>query len=103
MQFSTLYLTGRFTPGQLPAAEPLNQWVPLVEFQADTPLGGGYGRRTAATMNPGISYVFDTYQLSIEAIVPLNRAGGFGVGIRAGVIFFIDDLVPSLFGKPVFR
>jgi hypothetical protein len=31
------------------------------------------------------------------------RAGGSGVGIRAGVIFLIDDLVPSLFGKPIFR
>ena len=69
----------------------------------DTPLDGGYGRKTAGTINPGVAYVFDKYQLSIEAIVPVNRAGGTGLGVRAGVILFIDDLIPSLFGKPVFH
>jgi hypothetical protein len=103
VQFSTLYLTNRFVPGQLPPEEPLNQWVPLVEFQFDTPLDGGYGRKTAGTINPGVSYVFGKYQLSIEGIVPVNRAGGTGLGIRAGVILFIDDVIPSLFGKPVFQ
>ena len=32
LEFSTLYLTRRFTPGKLPKEEPLNQFVPLVEF-----------------------------------------------------------------------
>jgi hypothetical protein len=102
LEFSTLYLTDRFT-GKPPTEEPLNQWVPMVEFEFDTPLDGGYGKKTAATMNPGIAYVFQTYQLSIEAIVPLNRRGGSSMGVRAGAVFFLDDLIPSLFGKPIFR
>jgi len=61
LEFSTLYLTDRFT-GKPPTEEPLYQWVPMVEFQFDTPLGGGYGTQTAATMNPGLAYVFPTYQ-----------------------------------------
>ena len=62
-----------------------------------------FGTKTAATVNPGISYVFDTYQLSIEAIVPINRRGGSSLGVRAGAVFFLDDLIPSIFGKPVLR
>jgi len=48
IEFSTLYLTDRFTPGKLPKEEPLNQLVPLVEFSFVSPRG----EKTAATMNP---------------------------------------------------
>jgi hypothetical protein len=66
IQYSTLYLTSRFDGGP-PKAEPLNQWVPLVEFKFDSPRG----QVTAAT------------------------------GFRAQLLFFLDDLAPSLFGKPL--
>jgi hypothetical protein len=52
LEFSTLYLTSRFTPGKLPKQEPLNQLVPLIEFSFVSPRG----EKTAATMNPGLSY-----------------------------------------------
>ena len=100
LEFSTLYLTDRFTGGQ-PKEEPLHQFVPLVEFPFDTPFGAGSNGRTVATMNPGLSYVADTWQLAVAAIVPLNREAGRGVGIRAQVLFFLDDLVPALFGQPL--
>jgi hypothetical protein len=47
IQYSTLYLTSRFDGGP-PKEEPLNQWVPLVEFRFDSPRG----QVTAATANP---------------------------------------------------
>ena len=97
IEYSTLYLTNRFTPGQLPKEEPLHQFVPLVEFAFDSPVG----ERTAATMNPGLSYVEDVWQVSVEAIVPLNTQGGHGLGIRTQLLLFLDDLAPSLFGKPL--
>ena len=96
LQYSTYYLTSRFTGGP-PKAEPLNQFVPLVEFSFDT----AFGQSTAATMNPGFAYVAVTWQLAAEAIVPLNREGGSGPGVRAQLIFFIDDLIPSVFGNPL--
>ena len=37
----------------------------------------------------------------MEAIVPLNRASGTSTGVRAQLLLFIDDLLPSLFGKPL--
>ena len=52
IQYSTYYLTSRFTGGP-PKDEPLNQLVPLVEFAVDNPRTGA----SVATMNPGFAYV----------------------------------------------
>jgi hypothetical protein len=97
LEFSTLYLTDRFTPGKLPKEEPLNQLVPLVEFSFDSPRG----EKTVATMNPGLSYVAVSWQLAAEAIVPLNSEAGRSIGARAQLLLFLDELIPSLFGKPL--
>ncbi|WP_407167438.1 hypothetical protein [Bradyrhizobium sp. ORS 111] len=96
IQYSTLYLTKRFDGGP-PKDEPLNQLVPLVEFRFESPRG----QATAASANPGFAYVAVTWQVAAEAIIPLNRAGGSGPGFRAQLLLFLDDLVPSLFGKPL--
>jgi hypothetical protein len=97
VEFSTLYLTNRFTPGKLPKEEPLNQFVPLVEFAFDS----APGSKTFATMNPGLSYVAVTWQVAAEAIIPLNGAAGRSVGARAQLLLFLDDLIPDVFGKPL--
>jgi hypothetical protein len=97
LEFSTLYLTSRFTPGKLPKDEPLNQLVPLVEFSFDSVRG----EKTVATMNPGLSYVAVSWQLAAEAIVPLNSEAGRTIGARAQLLLFLDELIPSLFGKPL--
>jgi hypothetical protein len=96
IQYSTLYLTRRFDGGP-PKEEPLNQFVPLVEFRFDSPRG----QYTAATANPGFAYVAVTWQVAAEAIIPVNRAGGNGPGFRAQLLLFLDDLTPSVFGKPL--
>jgi hypothetical protein len=96
IQYSTLYLTSRFDGGP-PKEEPLNQFVPLVEFKFDSPRG----QYTAATANPGIAYVAVAWQIAAEAIIPLNRTGGNGTGFRAQLLFFLDDLIPSLFARPL--
>jgi hypothetical protein len=98
VQYSTFYLTNRFAPGKLPKGEPVQQFVPIVEFAFDS----ANGVKTAATMNPGIAYVANTYQVGVEAIVPLNSEGGRNVGMRAQLLLFLDDLLPSIFGKPIF-
>ena len=97
LEFSTLYLTSRFTPGKLPKEEPLNQLVPLVEFSFHSPRG----EKTVATMNPGLSYVAVSWQVAAEAIVPLNSEAGRSVGARAQLLLFLQDLIPSIFGKPL--
>ena len=97
LEFSTLYLTSHFTPGKLPKEEPLNQLVPLVEFSFISPRG----EKTVATMNPGLSYVAVSWQVAVEAIVPLNSEAGKSVGARAQLLLFLQDLIPSVFGKPL--
>jgi hypothetical protein len=59
------------------------------------------GQATAATVNPGFAYVEDTWQVSAELVVPMNTAGGSGLGFRAQLLLFLDDLAPKLFGKPL--
>src|SRR5262249_29450626 len=97
VEFTTFYLPSRFTPGKLPKDEPLNQLVPLVEFSFDSPRG----EKTVATMNPGFSYVAVSWQVAAEAIVPLNSEAGRSVGARAQLLLFLDELIPSFFGKPL--
>lgn len=58
-------------------------------------------QKTAATMNPGLAYVGDTWQVAAEAIVPLNSEGGRTIGVRAHLFLFLDDLIPAVFGKPL--
>jgi hypothetical protein len=96
LQYSTYYLTSRFTGGP-PKDEPLNQLLPLVEFSFDTPRG----QNTVATMNPGLAYVAVAWQLAAEVILPLNREAGNRTGFRAQLLFFLDDLIPKLFDKPL--
>jgi hypothetical protein len=83
IEFSTLYLTSRFTGGP-PKEEPLDQLVPLIEFPVDTTIKGG-SFMSAATMNPGLCYVGVMYQIPAEVIVPLDRHAGHGVGATAGL------------------
>ena len=71
--------------------------MPLVEFAVDNPHFG----TPVATINPGFVYVAVTWQVAAEMIVPLNREGGNATGFRAQLLFFIDDLLPSVFGKPL--
>jgi len=52
-------------------------------------------------MNPGLAYVGGAWQVAAEAIVPLNTEGGSRIGARAQLLLFLDELIPSLFGKPL--
>ena len=97
LEYSTLYLTERFVPGVLPKEEPLHQWIPLVEFAFDSPRG----QRTRGTVNPGVAYVQDTWQVAAELVLPLTHGSTRGVGANIQVLFFLDDFLPSLFGKPI--
>ena len=96
LEYSTYHLTNRFTGGP-PKEEQLHQLVPLVEFAFVSPAG----QKTSATMNPGLAYVADVRQVSAEVIVPLNGEAGRTLGIRTQLLLFLDDLAPSLFGKPL--
>lgn len=94
IEYNSFYLSERLTKNP---EKPVNQWAPLVEFAFDSPRG----QKTAATMNPGLSYLAKSWEIAAEAIIPLNSQGGQGAGARVQLRFFLDDLMPSLFGKPL--
>jgi hypothetical protein len=84
------------------AVEPwLNRLIPLIEFSGETPLGRSYHIRTTAIVAPGIAWMGEEMQLAVEALVPVNRHTGRGVGVIAQAHFFLDEMLPSVFGKPL--
>ena len=97
IEYSTLFLTDRFHHGYLPKDEPLHQFVPLVEFAFDS----SPSYKTEGTMNPGLTYVEQTWQWSGELIVPLHQGAYKVTGFRAQLMFFLDDLIPTFFEKPL--
>ena len=52
-------------------------------------------------INPGVIWSGRRVQVGMEAIVPVNRASGRGVGGAVQIHLFIDDLLPHSLGKPI--
>jgi hypothetical protein len=100
IQYSLPYLQSYVKDIGLPA--PFNRMIPLVEFAFDTPLNGPDKGPTTGTINPGVIWVGQFFQIGAEAIVPMNGASGRTIGVRALLDIFLDDLFPKVF-KPIFQ
>jgi hypothetical protein len=102
LQYSMPYLKSNVVDQGLP--EFFNQLIPIVEFQFQTPVANyrGSGIGTTGTVNPGVIWVGRYFQVGLEAIIPVNRASGTGVGVIAQMHFYLDDLFPDSIGKPLF-
>ena len=101
-QYSLPYLNAHVR--QIDGPEFLRHLTPLVEVAFQSPIANlaGAGVRTTGTVNPGIIYSADTYQIAVEAMVPVNKASGKHVGVIAQLHFFLDDIFPDSIGKPLF-
>ena len=77
---------------------------PTVEFAVSTPTAhadeGTWG--TTGTIQPGVVYIADKWQLAVEAVIPVNGASGHGAGVVASLDLFLDDIFPNTIGKPIF-
>jgi len=80
--------------------EPFNRLIPIVEFDLSKPYDRGAGPWTG-TVNPGLLWAGRYVQLGLEAVIPVNHATGGGTGVVFQLHFFIDDLFPKSFGKPL--
>jgi len=60
------------------------------------------GTMTTGTINPGVIWVGNTFQVGIEALIPINRQSGTNVGVIAQLHFYLDDIDPHGIGKPIF-
>lgn len=81
---------------------PFDRMIPLVEFSLTTPLNRGQGGNTTGTVQPGLIWAGQYYQIGAEAIIPVNSLSGHGFGGVIQLHFYLDDLFPRSIGKPLF-
>jgi hypothetical protein len=101
LQYSMPYLKSAVVDLGLP--DVVNHLIPIVEAQFSSPVGNTMdsGTKTTGTINPGLIYVGDSYQVAVEAIVPINRDSGGNVGVIGQLHFYLDDLFPNTLGRPL--
>lgn len=80
---------------------PFSQLIPLVEVAFSTPVNRSEGLSTTGTIQPGIIWSGQYFQIGAEAILPANSASGSGFGGIVQLHFYLDDLFPTTFGKPL--
>jgi hypothetical protein len=80
---------------------PFNQMIPLVEFALTTPLNRGQTGMTTGTVQPGIIWSGQYFQVGAEAIIPTNSLSGHGIGGIVQLHFYLDDLFPNSIGRPI--
>jgi hypothetical protein len=76
---------------------------PAGRIDINNPLDRGFAGKTTGTVNPGIIWAGKSFQLGLEAVVPINERTGKNVGIRGQVHFFLDDIFPTTIGRPLFN
>lgn len=99
VEYSLLYLQNNVHDQGL--GRVASRLTPIVEFSFSSPTGAGQGG-TTGTLNPGLLWSGQYVQLGAEAVVPVNRASGHGLGFIAQLHFYLDDIFPHSLGRPLF-
>jgi hypothetical protein len=102
IQYSMPYLKSSVIDLGLP--DFVNHLIPLVEATLQTPLSNTFtsGTQTTGTINPGVIWVSNTFQIAVEALIPINRQSGTNVGVIAQLHLYLDDIDPRGIGRPIF-
>jgi hypothetical protein len=102
LQYSMPYLKSAVVDLGLP--DFINHLIPLVEANLQTPVSNTLtsGRLTTGTIQPGVIWVGNTFQVGVEALIPINRQSGSTVGVIAQLHLYLDDIDPRGIGKPLF-
>jgi hypothetical protein len=101
LQYSMPYLHSNVIDLQLP--DFINHLIPLVEVSFVTPVANNFGNSFVTTgfIYPGVIYIGSTYQIGLEAIIPVNSQSGSGVGVIGQLHFYLDDMFPETLGQPL--
>jgi hypothetical protein len=101
LQYSMPYLKSEVKDLQLP--DFINHLIPIVEAQFETPVENNYGNSniTTGTIYPGVIWVGSYFQVGLEAMIPVNRESGTGVGIIGQLHLYLDDMFPATLGQPL--
>jgi hypothetical protein len=102
IQYSMPYLKSAVVDLGLP--DFVNHLIPIVEATMQTPVSNTLtsGTLTTGTINPGILWVGNSFQVGVEALIPINRQSGTNVGVIAQLHLYLDDIDPRGIGKPIF-
>src|SRR5215470_5353289 len=102
LQYSMPYLKSNVRDFGLP--DFINRLIPIVEVAMQTPVANTItsGTVTTGTINPGVIWAGDYFQLAAEALIPVNRASGTGVGALVQLHFYLHDIFPRSIGRPIF-
>jgi hypothetical protein len=98
VEYSLIYLQGHVKDIGLRA--PFDRMIPLVEFSMSTPVNRN-GGVTTGTVNPGVIWSGKYFQVGVEAVLPINEHTGFNPGIVGQLHFYLDDILPKIFSKPL--
>ena len=102
LQYSLPYLNSNVS--EVGGPEFLRHLVFITEAAFQTPVGNvpPGGQVTTGVVQPGVIYMADTWQIAVEAVIPINGASGHNVGVEGELHFFFDDMFPNTLGKPLF-
>jgi hypothetical protein len=102
LQYSLPYLKSEVIDLQLP--DFFNHLIPIVEVNLTTPVANNFGNpyTTTGTVNPGVIFIGSYFQVGIEAMIPINRESGSGVGVLGQLHLYLDDMFPTSVGQPLF-
>jgi len=101
LQFSMPYLRSSVIDLGLP--DFINHLIPIVESQFVAPVANksGIDFVITGTVNPGVIWVGNYFQVGVEAIIPVNRESGRSVGAIAQLHLYLDDMFPRGIGRPL--
>ena len=102
LQYSMPYLKSEVIDLQLP--DFINHLIPIVEARFTTPVANNFGNSytTTGSVNPGVIWVGSYFQVGLEAVIPINRESGSGVGVLGQLHLYLDDMFPRTVGQPLF-
>jgi len=102
LQYSMPYLHANVIDLGLP--DFINHLIPIVEANFLTPVANNFGNSnmTIGFINPGVIWVGSTFQIGVEAIIPINRESGGGIGALGQLHLYLDDIFPTTYGQPLF-
>ena len=102
LQYSLLYLNESVHP--IDGPDVVKRLIPTVELSLQTPIANvpHGGQTTTGTLNPGVFYEADSYQIGVEALLPINETSGKHPGVVAQLHVFLEDVFPQTLGRPIF-
>ena len=99
VEYSLPYLQSKVTALDLP--KWLRQVTPIVEMQFTSPVGNSHGEPSTGIIAPGLIYAGPGWELGAEALAPVSRASGSGVGAIVQLHLALDFYYPDSLGRPL--